>query len=70
MVRVFLAYHLAHDILMQIGESAGPECKAVLQEITSLVDQKLETNGKELKATFDASEVNIFIIFLVGVRRK
>lgn len=42
---------------MQIGESAGPECKAALQETTQLVDQRLPSNGKELKTLFGAAEV-------------
>lgn len=42
---------------MQVGESAGPECKAVLQEITSLVDQRLESNQKDIKKLFNASKV-------------
>ncbi|MFS7955503.1 putative peptidase S28, alpha/Beta hydrolase [Helianthus anomalus] len=28
----------------QVGESAGPECKAVLQEVTQLVEEKLAPN--------------------------
>lgn len=42
---------------MQIGESAGPECKEALQEITQLIEHKLATSGKELKASFDAADV-------------
>lgn len=42
---------------MQIGVSAGPECKAALQEITRLVDQRLATEGKSVKALFGAAEV-------------
>lgn len=42
---------------MQIGESAGAECKAVLQETTQLIEHKLATNGKELKASFNADDV-------------
>ena len=42
---------------MQVGESAGPECKAVLQEITNLVEQRLESDQKELKKLFNASKV-------------
>ncbi|PHU19377.1 putative serine protease EDA2 [Capsicum chinense] len=40
----------------QVGESAGPECKAALQEITQLVEARLASNGKELKALFGADE--------------
>ena len=42
---------------MQVGESAGAECKAALQETTQLVEQKLATNGKALKASFNATDV-------------
>nr|GMC57543.1 probable serine protease EDA2 isoform X1 [Ipomoea batatas] len=41
----------------QVGESAGPECKSVLQEITQLVDKKLASNNKETKAIFGAAEL-------------
>ena len=50
---------------MQIGESAGPECKAALQEITQLVDQRLTSNKKELKSLFGAAEVeSSFLVVL------
>jgi len=42
---------------VQIGESAGPECKAVLQEITQLVEQKHASSRSEVKATFGAEDV-------------
>ncbi|XP_057766125.1 probable serine protease EDA2 [Salvia miltiorrhiza] len=42
----------------QVGESAGAECKAVLQEITSLVEQRLESNQKDLKKLFNASKLS------------
>ncbi|KAL8473770.1 hypothetical protein ACS0TY_029899 [Phlomoides rotata] len=54
---VVLAVYNFTEFDKQVGESAGPECKAVLQEITSLVDQRLESNGNELKALFNASEL-------------
>ncbi|XP_051127088.1 probable serine protease EDA2 isoform X2 [Andrographis paniculata] len=41
----------------QIGESAGPECKAALQEITHLVDQRLVSDEKALKKLFGASQL-------------
>ena len=44
---------------MQIGVSAGPECKAALQETTQLVDERLKSNGKAVKSVFGASQVNI-----------
>ncbi|XP_068465657.1 probable serine protease EDA2 isoform X1 [Phaseolus vulgaris] len=51
---VVLAVYNFTEFDQQIGESAGPECKAVLQEITQLVEQKLASSGSEVKATFDA----------------
>ncbi|XP_048431638.1 probable serine protease EDA2 [Pyrus x bretschneideri] len=51
----------------QIGESAGPECKAALQETTHLVEQSLTTNGKAIRALFGASQLDIdgdFMYFL------
>ncbi|PNX73221.1 putative serine protease EDA2-like protein, partial [Trifolium pratense] len=41
----------------QIGESAGPECKAALQETTQLVESKLAANGPALRATFKADDL-------------
>ncbi|KAA3474436.1 putative serine protease EDA2 [Gossypium australe] len=64
---VVLAVYNYTDYDKQVGESAGPECKAVLQEITELVDQSLETNKKELKKQFGAAELEIdgdFFYFL------
>ncbi|KAK4778117.1 hypothetical protein SAY87_018304 [Trapa incisa] len=51
----------------QIGDSAGPDCKAALQEVTQLVEQQLALKGKELKAQFGAPELDIdgdFLYFL------
>lgn len=48
---------------MQIGESAGAECKAALQETTRLVEQKLTTHGKALKASFNAADVCLFLSY-------
>jgi len=45
---------------VQIGESAGAECKAALQETTKLVEQRLQSNGKALKTLFGAAEVQYF----------
>ncbi|KAJ3682168.1 hypothetical protein LUZ60_014741 [Juncus effusus] len=42
------------DFDKQVGESAGTECKAVLQEITKLVDEKLESNRASVKKLFGA----------------
>jgi len=38
----------------QIGESAGAECKAALQEVTKLVDEQLQSNGSSVKKLFGA----------------
>ncbi|KAK2657052.1 hypothetical protein Ddye_010104 [Dipteronia dyeriana] len=51
----------------QIGESAGAECKTALQETTALVEQRLQSDGKELKTLFGADELDIdgdFLYFL------
>ncbi|KAI3519183.1 hypothetical protein L1887_08210 [Cichorium endivia] len=40
----------------EVGESAGPECKTVLQEVTQLVERKLESNSKALKTIFGATQ--------------
>lgn len=55
------------DFDRQVGESAGPECKAVLQEITHLVEQRLEADAEEVKSLFGASQLKIdgdFMYFL------
>ncbi|CAA0839214.1 Serine carboxypeptidase S28 family protein [Striga hermonthica] len=54
---VVLAVYDFTEFDKQIGESAGPECKAVLQEITQLVEQKLGSNEKTLKNLFSAAEL-------------
>ncbi|WVZ23806.1 hypothetical protein V8G54_002350 [Vigna mungo] len=56
---VVLAVYNFTEFDQQIGESAGPECKAVLQEITQLVEQKLASSGSKVKATFDAEDLEI-----------
>uniref|UniRef100_A0A7N1A4F0 Uncharacterized protein n=1 Tax=Kalanchoe fedtschenkoi TaxID=63787 RepID=A0A7N1A4F0_KALFE len=48
----------------QIGISAGEECKAALKEINQLVEKKFSTNETELKAMFDASQLQIAGDFL------
>lgn len=48
----------------QIGDSAGPECKSVLQEITKLVDQQLLSDGVAVKDLFGASLVTNDVDFL------
>ena len=42
---------------MQIGESAGAECKAALQETNELVEQRFATDAKAVKTLFGAAEV-------------
>ncbi|KAI3451035.1 hypothetical protein Pfo_007700 [Paulownia fortunei] len=54
---VVLAVYNFTEFDKQIGESAGPECKSVLQEITLLVDQRLGSNAKALKTLFTAAEL-------------
>lgn len=64
---VVLAVYNFTEFDQQVAESAGPECKAALQDVTQLVDQRLGTNQKELKAAFGASELKIdgdFLYFL------
>ncbi|XP_027345781.1 probable serine protease EDA2 isoform X1 [Abrus precatorius] len=56
---VVLAVYDFTEFDQQVGESAGPECKAVLQETTQLIEQKLATNGKALKASFNADDLEI-----------
>ncbi|CAN6298816.1 unnamed protein product [Urochloa humidicola] len=51
----------------QVGESAGPECKAVLQEITKLVDEQLQLDSHSVKALFSAQALKNdgdFLFFL------
>ncbi|XP_076916489.1 putative serine protease EDA2 [Bidens hawaiensis] len=64
---VVLAVYNFTEFDQQVGESAGPECKAVLQEVTKLVEEKLASNAKTLKATFGATKLKIdgdFLYFL------
>lgn len=42
----------------QIGESAGQECKAALQETNKLLELGLKVNAKAVKALFNATEVS------------
>ncbi|XP_022741136.1 probable serine protease EDA2 [Durio zibethinus] len=67
---VVLAVYNFTDFDKQIGESAGPECKAALQEITQLVDQRLAlplSERKKLKTLFGAAELEIDGDFLYFV---
>nr|KYP36933.1 Thymus-specific serine protease [Cajanus cajan] len=64
---VVLAVYNFTEFDQQIGESAGAECKEALQETTQLIEHELSTNGKELKASFDADDLEIdgdFLYFL------
>ncbi|KAK9165267.1 hypothetical protein Scep_000458 [Stephania cephalantha] len=54
---VVLAVYNFTDFDKQIGESAGPECKTALQEITKLVEEKLATDRAAVKALFGAAEL-------------
>ncbi|KAH9662856.1 prolyl carboxypeptidase like protein [Citrus sinensis] len=65
----FDSFALSLDLISfrQIGVSAGPECKAALQETTQLVEQRLASNAKAVKTMFDAAELEIegdFLYFL------
>ncbi|KAG6766727.1 hypothetical protein POTOM_027898 [Populus tomentosa] len=54
-------------IMLGIGESAGAECKATLQETTQLVEERLASNKQAVKTLFDAAELEIdgdFLYFL------
>ncbi|KAL6997347.1 putative serine protease eda2 [Sarracenia purpurea var. burkii] len=56
--KVVLAVYNFIEFDQQIGLSAGPECKAALQEVNQLVEQKHTMNGQALKALFAAAEIN------------
>ncbi|AET03830.1 serine carboxypeptidase S28 family protein [Medicago truncatula] len=56
---VVLAVQDFAEFDQQIGESAGPECKAVLQETTQLVETKLADDGKALRSIFNADDLEI-----------
>ncbi|XP_034932931.1 probable serine protease EDA2 isoform X1 [Populus alba] len=64
---VVLAVYNYTEFDQQIGESAGAECKAALQETTQLVEERLASNKKAVKTLFDAAELEIdgdFLYFL------
>ncbi|XP_015582304.2 probable serine protease EDA2 isoform X2 [Ricinus communis] len=64
---VVLAVYNFTEFDQQIGESAGAECKAALQETTQLVDERLASNRKAVKTLFNAAELEIdgdFLYFL------
>ncbi|XP_062205766.1 probable serine protease EDA2 isoform X2 [Phragmites australis] len=51
---VVLAVYNFTDFDKQVGESAGPECKAALQETTKLVEEQLRSDSRSVKALFGA----------------
>ncbi|XP_048530658.1 probable serine protease EDA2 isoform X1 [Triticum urartu] len=51
---VVLAVYNFTDFDKQIGESAGPECKGALQEVTRLVDGQLQSGHNSVKELFGA----------------
>ncbi|KAK4585237.1 hypothetical protein RGQ29_022768 [Quercus rubra] len=64
---VVLAVYNYTEFDKQIGESAGAECKAALQETNKLVEQRLATDAKAVKTLFGAAELEIdgdFFYFL------
>uniref|UniRef100_A0A804LXL3 Serine protease EDA2 n=1 Tax=Zea mays TaxID=4577 RepID=A0A804LXL3_MAIZE len=54
---VVLAVYNFTDFDKQIGISAGPECKAALQEITGLVDGQLQSGRNSVKELFGATKL-------------
>ncbi|KAK1272901.1 putative serine protease EDA2 [Acorus gramineus] len=63
---VVLAVYNFTDFDKQIGVSAGEDCKAVLQEITKLVEEQLSSDGASVKQLFGATMLNDgdFLYFL------
>ncbi|KAB5547550.1 hypothetical protein DKX38_010956 [Salix brachista] len=64
---VVLAIQNFTEFDQQIGDSAGAECKAALQETTKLVEERLASNKQAVKTLFDAAELEIdgdFLYFL------
>ncbi|KAH7519952.1 hypothetical protein FEM48_Zijuj08G0091900 [Ziziphus jujuba var. spinosa] len=64
---VVLAVYNYTEFDQQVGESAGPECKAALQETNQLIEERFKTNGKAVKRMFGAAELEIdgdFMYFL------
>jgi hypothetical protein len=54
---VVLAVYNFTDFDKQVGDSAGPECKAALQEVTRLVDEQLRLDSRSVKVLFGAEKV-------------
>ncbi|KAH7686924.1 Prolyl oligopeptidase protein [Dioscorea alata] len=61
---VVLAVYNFTEFDQQIGESAGAQCKAALQEITELVDEELKSDGGSVKALFGAAQLKNDVDFL------
>ncbi|KAL0739506.1 hypothetical protein Bca4012_015716 [Brassica carinata] len=61
---VVRAVYEYYEYDQQIGESVGPECKPVLQEINKLVELGLKVNNKAMKALFNATELDVDADFL------
>ncbi|KXG38194.1 probable serine protease EDA2 [Sorghum bicolor] len=64
---VVLAVYNYTDFDKQVGESAGPQCKAILQEITELVDEQLRLDSHSVKTLFGAQTLKNdgdFLFFL------
>ncbi|KAG2547910.1 probable serine protease EDA2 [Panicum virgatum] len=54
---VVLAVYNFTDFDKQIGDSAGPECKEALQEVTRLVDGQLQCGSNSVKQLFGAPKL-------------
>ncbi|CAH1413527.1 unnamed protein product [Lactuca virosa] len=56
--------------MFRLVTQQSPECKAVLQEVTQLVEEKLASNSKAFQSTFGATQLKIdgdFLYFLEEV---
>ncbi|XP_077221051.1 putative serine protease EDA2 isoform X1 [Tasmannia lanceolata] len=61
---VVLAVYNFPEFDVQIGESAGSDCKAALQEITKLVEELLHSDARGVKNLFGAAKLTIDADFL------
>lgn len=61
---VVLAVYNFTEFDKQVGKSAGTDCKPVLQEITSLVEEQLQSDGKAVKDLFGAATLENDVDFL------
>lgn len=55
---VVLAVYNFTEFDQQIGVSAGPECKAVIQETNQLIETRMASNKKALKTLFYAEKLD------------